>query len=256
MKNDFHQRFEIEIGISDARLYFVSRIHNRVFLSIYGLGQRELLQDIATELGQKYLSVHSYDDYIQSDFFNVLKALEACYRFSPGTNPRGRLVDAILRTLGEAEVDLGVRWENGRFFRSGAKLLDEHLVNQPLHWLTDQDHQSILQPYSKGLEHFLQATKRPELLSDVITDMYEALEALAKIITGRDRDLSANAESFLKEVKASEAYKKILKEYIAYANNFRHGVSDQSKKPNLSAAEVESFIYLTGIFIRLALSQP
>jgi hypothetical protein len=114
----------------------------------------------------------------------------------------------------------------------------------------------VLVPYSKGLEHFLHSNKRPELLSDVITDMYESLEALAKIVTGRDtKDLSANAQLFLKEIKTSEPYKNILKEYIAYANSFRHAAPKSAPKPTLSVKEVESFIYLTGIFIRLVIQR-
>ena len=83
--------------------------------------------------------------------------------------------------------------------------------------------------------------------------MYEALEALGKIVTNRDKDLSANAELFLKKLDVSEAYKKLLKEYISYANNFRHAADISAPKTNLSIAEVESFTYLTRVFIRLAI---
>jgi hypothetical protein len=101
----------------------------------------------------------------------------------------------------------------------------------------------------------LESDKRPELLSDVITDMYEALESLATIITGKDKDLSANRELFVKKLRVSENYKTILKEYISYANDFRHGSSQDSQKPSPSNHEVESFIYLTGAFIRLAMNE-
>ena len=84
--------------------------------------------------------------------------------------------------------------------------------------------------------------------------MHEALEALAKVETGRDKDLSANAELFVKAVKASVPYKNLLKQYIEYANNFRHAVGKSAGRPNLSAREVESFMYLTGLFIRLAIN--
>lgn len=257
MKYDFHKRFELNVDIDEAKSRFINRIQNRIFQALYfqtvvSANNFRILETVADELGFEYDETMDFKRYTGGEFLKVLQAVEAFYK-AVSFGYREALDSTISKTLDEAELDLGIRWENGRFIRSGAKLLDENLVNESLHWLTDKDLQSVLQPYSKGLEHFLQATKRPELLSDVITDIYEALEALAKIITGRDKDLSANAESFLKEVKASEAYKKILKEYIAYANNFRHGVSDQSKKPNLSTAEVESFIYLTGIFIRLAI---
>jgi hypothetical protein len=92
-------------------------------------------------------------------------------------------------------------------------------------------------------------------LSDVITDMYEAVEALAKKVTGRDKDLSENRELFISKVKASDHYKVMLKDYIDYANDFRHAEREGKPKPQLSEREVESFVYLTGIFIRLAMPQ-
>ena len=85
--------------------------------------------------------------------------------------------------------------------------------------------------------------------------MYEALEALTKIVTNRpEKDLSANQELFIKRLKASEPYKKILKDYIEYANEFRHAQKAGEKRPDVSEAEVESFVYLTGLFVRLAMS--
>jgi hypothetical protein len=83
--------------------------------------------------------------------------------------------------------------------------------------------------------------------------MYEAVEALAKIETGRDVDLSANCELFVKSVKASEPYKALLKDYIAYANQFRHAPRNKQPRPALSMKETESFVYMTGLFIRLAM---
>ena len=82
----------------------------------------------------------------------------------------------------------------------------------------------------------------------------EALEALAKIVTSRpDKDLSANRELFLSKVNASDEYKQLLKGYIDYANRFRHAAREGQRRPELSPKEVESFVYLTGVFIRLAM---
>lgn len=87
--------------------------------------------------------------------------------------------------------------------------------------------------------------------------MYEALEALAGIVTERPKpDLSRDSERFIKKVGASEAYKNLLREYVRYANTFRHGAAPDTPKPPLSVPEVESCIYLTGIFIRLAITAP
>ena len=71
-------------------------------------------------------------------------------------------------------------------------------------WLSNPKHKTVYDPFQKGLSHYLEATNKPERLADVITDMYEAVEALARVITGRDRDLSTNREMFISRIGASE----------------------------------------------------
>ncbi len=186
------------------------------------------------------------------DFFRNLQALETMYKLT--ISVKEELEGMIKYLLSASEVDLNVRWKNGKFFKSGAELLDEKLINENLEGLSQRGYESVLGPYQKGLNHFLHAQKRPELLSDVITEMYEAFEALAKIVTGQStKDLSANQELFVREVKVSPEYKQLIKDYIGYANKFRHAVKEGVKKPALSEREVESFVYMTGLFIRLAM---
>ena len=127
-------------------------------------------------------------------------------------------------------------------------------MNESLRWLSDPKYKDVYVPFEKGLNHFLRAPKYPDLLPDVIKNAYEAVEALSKIVTGRpNKDLSANRELFIKNIKTSESYKGLLKEYIDYANRIRHAPRGGEKKPEPSWSEVESFIYLTGLFIRLAI---
>lgn len=62
---------------------------------------------------------------------------------------------------------------DGQFFRKGAEVeLDEKLVNLPLKWLRDKDSENVLSPFEKGLDHLLRSNSNPELLYDVIPDMY------------------------------------------------------------------------------------
>lgn len=256
MNPKLNERFEIPVRIEDARKRFVNRIGNRVFNDFFEYRisalKDELLKAIANELGDWFGPRRGFENYTQEDFYKTLQALEGARRILIA-NLQSQLDALIERALDDGELDLGVRYENGVFVRSGARLLDEKLVNESLRWLSDKKYESVLKPFSKGLEHLLKSEKYPEVLSDVVTDMYEALEALAKIVTGRDaKDLSANAESFLKSVGASDAYKKLLREYMSYANHFRHAATKNTPKPTLSIAEVESFVYLTGIFIRLS----
>lgn len=144
---------------------------------------------------------------------------------------------------------------NGSTSRSTSnKLLDDRLINDPLDWMRKNGLEAVVQPFEKALNHLLGARKRPELLADVMTDAYEELEAIAKVVTGKDADLSGNREAFIEKVKASDKYKRPLKEYVDYGCRFRHAPSDVRPRPILPYCEAESFVYLTGVFLRLAIS--
>ena len=253
----FNQRFDIEIGLDETKKQFVNRAYNKVFhkyfYSISDNEQYRIHHEIVSALGDKYLYNKNLAEQIGDDFYQNLQALETFYQVSDNYD-RSNVDQLIKLILRESEVDLGVRWDNGRFIKSGAALLDEKLVNDILHWLREKKYSSVIKPFEKGLDHLLHSEKRPELLSDVITDMYEALEALSKIIAERpNKDLSANRDLFISKVNASKEYKKILTEYIIYANEFRHAQEEGMSKPTISQHEVESFVYLTGLFIRLAI---
>lgn len=218
------------------------------------IGVPTALRAIANALGEEYLSFYRINSYMQDNFHRCLRVIEVLYEYAKYGDNRLLFEDIVKSTIQQSEIDLGIKWENGVFIRSGAALLDQKLVNESLRWLSEPKYKNVYTPFAKGLSHFLKSEKQPELLSDVITDMYESLEALSKIVTGKpNKDLSANAELFIKKVKASKAYKKMLKDYIDYANEFRHAVEEGRKKPTLSVNEVESFVYLTGVFIRLAM---
>lgn len=252
----FYQRFNIEIGLEAVQGRFVNRVYNTmpvVFNSAKG-SDRRLPRKLATTLGILYEDEDSLEQFLSDDFYQCLRTLEALYKvmhnfYKPDFDER------IKTILSLTEVDLGIQWRNGVFWRSGAKLLDEALVNENLRWLSDPKYIDVLTPFEKGLRHFIEAKKQPEKLSDVITDIYEALEALAKIVTGKDKDLSGNAELFISELKLSDHYSGMLKAHISYANEYRHAPKQGRKRKAPLPSEVEAFVYTTGLFIRLAIQQ-
>jgi hypothetical protein len=153
-----------------------------------------------------------------------------------------------------AETDLAISWDSGGFKPKGAALLDERLVNDPLHWLRDEPkYQNVLAPFEKGLKHFTEAHKTPDRYRDVVRDMHEALEAIAKTVTERGKDLSGNRELFVSKLDLPKEYKEMLKLYIAYANDYRHAVGKGQQRMNPTLKDVEAFVYMTGLFIRLAI---
>jgi hypothetical protein len=259
----FHERFNIEIDTRDAQDRFVNRVKNRIIdaLDLDPYEKNRIGRHLANGLGKRYS--HSFWElYVPSDFSGVLQALELIYEIlHPKSYETEKASDKFVyfnneinAILVESEIDLGIKWEKGQFIRSGVQLLDDAIVNDPLRWLKKRGYETVYQPFEKGLLHFIRSASHPEFFPDVITDMYESLEALVKIITAHDsKDLSANQEMFISMLKVSEEYRKILKEYIQYANSFRHAAGKDNPKPALTVYEVESFIYLTGIFIRLTM---
>ncbi len=263
MADKFHERFKIPVGLELARERFVNRVHNKVFFSFYYSlrhEREEIVTQVLTILGIKKDLRQSWglDKYVGEDFLMNVQALEALFhvvgsfKHVLGSSTKEVLARQIAEIMELSEVDLGIRWEKDRFLPAGSPLLDERLINDVLGCLSPPTFKGVLTPFTKGLEHFLRSMNKPELLPDVVTDMYEAVEALAKIVTGRDKDLSSNAEAFISKVKLSDGYKPMLKEYIAYANDIRHAGKKGQPKPSLPRKEVEGFVYQTGIFIRLA----
>jgi len=261
----FHIRFGIEVGEEEARRRFVNRSTNEIFYKLfYNLYDRdEIKRRVLTHLGESDWEIQSLMDYLKNDFFRHLQTIEALYDSLYGGsslinyyNDKKRLDQIIPNLLALSEVDLGIRWENGRFLPSRAELLDRALVDDPLRWLRLRpEYKTVISPFEKSLRHLVQAKNRPELYQDVIRDAYEALEALGMIITGRpDKDLSANRDLIIKKLCLGEKHKRLLKEYINYANEYRHAVGQP--RTAIGGSEAESFVYLTGWFIRLAVERP
>lgn len=254
--NKFHERFDIEVNVKDAKAHFINRTNNLIFSELYirqtDLIQRNMYQRAASYIGARYRYGNTYISYVGSNFLNCLRSIESTFNLFQELGEEKQILLIIEKLFELTEVDIGVKWQNGRFIKTGAKELDEKLVNDSLQWINKYSYETVRVPFEKSLRHLLESEKDSTKLSDVITDSYEAIEALAKIINENDRDLSANREQFIKNVKASDEYKKILREYIDYANNFRHAIKEGEEKPNIKTSEAESFVYLTGLFIRLA----
>lgn len=263
----FHQRFNIPIDYNEAQKRFRNRFINyfsEVFYGNKGSAEFELadirrkaLRKVAFNLGKVWNANTSLEEYIEDDFWKCLEAIEAVYSSLGNVSPLlNRFTNKIQEIVSVSEYDLGIKWEGDQFIRTGAKLLDDALVNESLKWLHEKDLGNILAPFNKALLHYSESLKHPEKLKDVITDMYEALEATAKWVTERDKDLSTNAEIFISILNLSDYHKKLLKDYIKYANDlFRHAKDIKEPSPSIDNAEAENFIYLTGMFVRFAIQK-
>lgn len=268
-KLPFPQRFDIEVGLETAKQRFVNRVLNAIDSEMNGLAtkhdypyryDKEMIY-VANVLGEEAIGANPFKYYTGTDFGRLLLCLEALYAAlkkykSFGSSWEIENLDKIIRwALSVSEVDLNVEWDSGIFKKRGAELFDKDLVREPMKWLADPKYKNVLAPFEKGLNHYLEANKKPEKLADTITDMYEALEAMAKSVTGKARDLSANRELFVSRLRLGRQYGKMLIDYIDYANDYRHGAEPSKAREIPNPNEVEAFIYTTGLFIRLAVKQ-
>ena len=270
MAEPFHKRFNIDIGVDEARKRFVERIRTLTWSLINQLYRTDrqdmnsLLQAINFHLGERHHPVvhpsdliKHWDAFVGDEFTKCLRMTEAIRagfvieRYSP--EAVAQFIKGVTAAFENSEFDLEISWDGKIFTRKGARFLDEKLVNEPLEWLRDPKYQNVLVPFEKGLKHWMEAHKNLERCGDVITDVYEALEAMAKLATGRDADLSANREKFGSVIGLPEAYKKMLKEYIEFGCEYRHAPETTKPRTYPSERDTEAFIYMTGVFLRLAI---
>ncbi len=255
----FHKRFQVPISKEEAEKRFIRRMYNLIFEAFYktldGSLQKDIKFNVATAYGHSFNSTYSLEHQLKNKtLVDLLHAVEIIYELvdSKQQMELEKKIDALFRF---SEMDPGFRWEEGKFFQTGAESLDDALINETLRWLSDEKYSTVLEPYSKGLMHFLEADKKPKVLADVITDMHEALEAMTNIVIGpkNKRSLSGNRDSFIKKLNVSDKYKKLLSVYAEFTNTFRHAEDPEKPRPKITKTEVESLIYVTGIFLRLGI---
>lgn len=264
----FEKRFDIPLALEDVKKRFMNRIWNGLNQEFRLLVQSSpfsaylpALRHVADGLGVTYSKDNGFTHYAREEcyagepFHHLLHSLELLYEglLRHDEYDARKLEPIIQAAMASCEIDPGIEWKNGIFEPSGARLLDEELVNEPMKWLAEPKYKNVIQPFQKGLKHYMEATKDQSKLPDTITDMYEALEALARIVNGNDKNLSANAAQFVDNLGLSEYYTKMLNEYCQYAHQYRHAVRQAKGRIPPKPREVEAFIYTTGLFIRLAI---
>lgn len=133
----FHERFDIQLDIRTARERFINRAMNEIIDDLPHKGTLRRSRDyyavvrpIVSAIGKRYRIQTSLADYVEpNNFLAVLHAIEA---FHTGAPYMRALLDQVVRNiLGQLELDLGIRWQDGMFLPAGAKSLDQGLSTTP-----------------------------------------------------------------------------------------------------------------------------
>lgn len=268
MIKDFYQRFGIKVDVEQAKRKFISRASSSIFewFDEIGLWTPDFLRWFSEEVGEDWHK-HIYKSYgapyissgtdlsliCNKDFIRCLmiiefiyKYLNEVYEFSNKKTLTNVFNSKISVLFDKSEIDLGVYWKDGKFLPSGAELLDQVLVKDLLDWLNEFPNEK--KDFDNSLKAFM--TKR---YNDVIADCYNCVEGIVREILENNKVLDNNKDEFLKKLKISQEWKSIVNGFINYANEYKRHASDNRYKVNPN--EVEAFIYLTGLIIRLCIKK-
>lgn len=265
MLGHFNKIFGIEASLTTEQHSFVQRINQTVIHEIeqmrYPTAYKHIFTMVCYKLGinandrigqanrNNYFdsdtiipSLRSLtnDDFVQT--LKVLVLLYGCFGVLQNARAQKELSNSIEVAIANATIDIGVKWRDGMFYPSGARELDEKLIEEPLKWLTRFPTERV--DYLKALRGYIE--KRPD---DVIINCYLVVEGIARSVLSNKKTLDNNREELMKMIGLSQEWKGLLNNFIIYANEFKRHASE--KRHNLNPVEVEGFLYLTGILVRM-----
>lgn len=257
-----YQKLGLSINLENSQKMFIDRINNLLFYSKSFNNDYFQINNLYFQFCNE--AMIKYVEYLDlkfvfeqtKDFQQYLINLQILLKIllDKNKNEYDILISLIKSTLDDIPYNLGYSLKKIKndfyIIPLSCQILDKDIVEDVLNFIDSPEKLLIYKPYAKGLKEFLESKNNNEKSKNVIRDMYESLEALAKFICKNGKDLSSNCELFIKTIKVNDYYKKILKNYIDFSNEYRH----PPKKPGnqLTEKEIESFIYFTGIFIRLS----
>lgn len=260
IRKRFNKVFGIEDTVEEERKRFVNRIKQSIFDIIDRedsdrFGYNKLFKHICFELGvdaNVFPWVKTGDTWLdeyappkisvltKNNFDETLVVLCFLYQhFEKGG--RSQLTKQIQDILSRTTCDIGIRWKGGFFYPSGAKELDESLVEELLGWLDkypneNRDYSNALNCYTKGN------------FADVIKNCYSAVEGISRKILGNKKTLDNNKTELLRIIGLSKGWNAILNSFINYAHDYRHASEERHES---TKEETEAYLYMSGLIMRL-----
>jgi|GEM_PF-1472425 len=269
--SEFKKNFGIEDNLAEEKENFVQRINQTVFKKIqdsfypykgvfvflcYQLGVNA--DDRISSVNRLNYGSSSTIPGIRSltndNFTETLKLLVLLYKFFEDQEEWKKYINNFtLLALSSAGYDLEIRWNEGMFYPSGAEALDEKLIDDILGVLQENNRKSIFIAYKKGIKEFLESRKDKSKLKNVVRDMQLALDETSKVLLV---DKNVGFKHLLKDKNWDEIVKnKFYQKIFIQLNEFADKLAKHKAEAAFNEHEVETFVYLTGIFIRLVFIQ-
>lgn len=240
MLRRFNKIFGIQDDLPTEQHRFVERINQTAFASIekfqYPVSYQAIFEIVCYFLGtnakdriananrNNYFGNKTIVPALRSltldEFMETAKVLSFIHKaLDKYPESQKTLSRSIENALGYATTDLQVTWNDGMFYPSGAKELDEKLIEQPFKWLGDFPDEKA--DYLKAVTGY--TSKK---LDEVIANCYIAVEGLARTILGNKKTLDNNREGLMERLALSQEWKALLSNFIRYANEFERHASE------------------------------
>jgi hypothetical protein len=258
MLKDIYKRLNLETDLKKEQEKFIKRIQlifkkidSKHFSSMGGPDNH--LYDVSNRMAfllgeEKRRCLKEYLD--NPTIERVLTVSEICLNViknEPGFYSENKYFPReIEEAINLSIIDLGISFKNGKFYKKGAKELDEKLILETLDWLND---------YPK-IKIFFEGALKENLhkdYPDAITKSYSALESTVMTILNNNTNLKKNIPKLLEKLNLPDEWGKILFNFCVYAHEFssRHGKGEKAKIAIATPEIVEAYIYFTGLVIRL-----
>lgn len=258
MLGRFNRIFGIKEELAAEQRRFVQRINQTAFRQVENqkYQYRQIFESVCYSLGinaqdrigdanrANYfgdIAVPGLRSLTEDDFMETLKVLVLLHQTLKGRELEG-LTDWIKAALNHANIDIGVRWRDGMFYPSGAKELDERLVEEPFEWLDAFPKEKV--DYLNAVSSYTHKE-----YAEVIGNCYLVIEGLARSVLKNARTLDNNREDLMKKIGLSQNWKGLLSNFINYANEFKRHAAEN--RHDVNPIEVEGFLYLTGLLVRM-----
>jgi len=263
MLGRFNKVFGIQESLAAEQTMFVQRINQTAFKRIEDLSYPTNYYESIFKTTCYWLGINAEDrisransanyadrtivpslrSLTQDDFTQTLGVIALLHKVLKEDVDEQKMLSKWVKTaLSNVATDLGIGWKAGMFYPAGAKELDLKLVEEPLEWLNNFPDER--KDYFKALTGY---TKNP--IDEVIGNCYLAIEGIVRKIMDNKKTLDNNREGLIKVIGLSQEWKTLLSNFIQYANEFKRHAS--GKRHSVNPIEVEGFLYMTGLLIRM-----
>lgn len=254
---EFDKTFGLITSLEEEKERFINRIENTIFMGLISMNSNEeyriLFNKVCYQLGEDATEIIRDNSFLRSqtpnfkiltkkDFIQTLRVLVAIFNCeSENLNVQEGITKVINESIEKSNINLGIKWNEGIFYPTGDKFLDQELVDHSLTLLDKYPNEKI--DLRNALENYYAKS-----LYGVVENCYLATEGIARGLLKNRKTLDKNKEDLLRHLDFSNYWNNIIANFLSYAHEYRRHAGED--RHSLKHEEVEGFLYLTCLLIR------